>query len=266
MLGDLNPEGRVSNPADAWIRTLPPASAAPDQLVCFPHAGGAASYYGPMAKALGPDVAVLAIQYPGRLDRYHEPPIGSIEEIADQVADALASHLDRPTSLYGHSMGAAVAFEVALRLQAGGHGLGALFVSGRGAPSANRNNGVHQLDDDGLARELIRLGATDPVILADRELLEIVLPTIRADYRAIETYHHRDGVLIDCPIVVLTGSDDPEVDLAQAGAWRQHARGDFELHELPGGHFFLDEQRDRVLEIVRTRLARPPRAPDGRPA
>jgi pyochelin biosynthesis protein PchC len=251
----------VSYPVNPWIRSFGFASAAPLQLVCFPHAGGTASYYRPMAKALAPYVEVLAIQYPGRLERYRESLVDNVDELADHVVGSLLPHLHRPTSLFGHSLGAAVAFEVAVRLEARGHQLRALFVSGRGTPSANRNDGIHELGDDRLAQELTRLGATDPDIITDDELLELLLPTIRADYKASETYLHRGGARTECPLVTLTGSDDPYVEISEADAWRGHARGEFELHELPGGHFFLDQQRDRILDIVRRRLAQPSLSP-----
>lgn len=124
----------MSYPVNPWIRTFGLASTSALQLVCLPHAGGAASYFGPMAREFAPHVEVLAIQYPGRQDRYRERLIDSIEELADHVVDALVPHLYRPTSLFGHSMGAAVAFEVATRLEARGHQVSALFVSGCGAP------------------------------------------------------------------------------------------------------------------------------------
>lgn len=255
------------HPVNPWIRGFGPTPSAPEQLICFPHAGGTAAHFRPMARALAPTVETFAVQYPGRQDRYQEPLIGTIAELADGATEALLPHLHRPTSLFGHSMGAVVAYEVAIRLEARGHDVRTLFVSGQATPSAHRDNGIHTLDDDKLADELRTLAATDPAVLADRELLEVLLPVIRADYRAIETYRRRDGATVNCPIVSLTGSADPHVDPAQAAAWAAHTQHEFEFHELPGGHFFIDQQRDQVLGIVRKRLSLrlPPRTTQGPP-
>lgn len=247
-------------PVDPWIRSLGPAPAAPVRLLCFPHAGGTAGYYRPMAAALAPGIDILAVQYPGRQERFREPPVDSVGELADRVADAVRPLLHRPLSFFGHSMGAAVAYEVALRLQARGHRLRTLFVSGQSTPSARRDRGVHALPDDRLAAELERLGATDAAVLADPELLGILLPAIRADHRAIETYRRSDEPVLDCPIVALTGTADPYVRVAEAAAWSRLTRHGFALHELPGGHFFLDAQRDRVCGILREHLALSPAA------
>ncbi|MFE9025049.1 thioesterase II family protein [Streptomyces iakyrus] len=247
-------------PVDSWIRGFGLAPAAPVRLLCFPHAGGTAAYYRPLAAALAPDVDILAVQYPGRQERFRERLVDTVGELADGVADAVHPLLHQPVSFFGHSMGAAVAYEVALRLQARGHRLRTLFVSGQSTPSARRDRGVHSLPDGLLAAELERLGATDPAILADRELLGVLLPVIRADYRAIETYRRSDEPALDCPIVTLTGTADPYVRPSEAAAWAGLTRHDFAFHELPGDHFFLEAQRDRVCEILRRHLVPSPTA------
>jgi surfactin synthase thioesterase subunit len=241
-------------PLNPWIRSFGLAPTAPVQLLCFPHAGGVAGFYGPLAAALAPEVDVLAVQYPGRQDRFQERLVDSVTELADGIAEAARPLLHRPTAFFGHSMGAAVAYEVALRLEAGAHTLRTLFVSGQRTPSADRDNGIHALPDDRLAAELRRLGATDPDILAHRELLDVLLPTVRADYRAIETYRRADEPPLDCPVVALTGTADPYVTVPEAAGWAGLTRRDFEFHALSGEHFYLDAQRDRVCEILRRRL------------
>ncbi|MFF7177380.1 alpha/beta fold hydrolase [Streptomyces sp. NPDC008121] len=242
-------------PIGPWIRSFGLAPAASVRLLCFPHAGGTAAYYRPMAVALAPDVELLAVQYPGRQDRFRERLVDSVGELADHVADAVRPLLSRPLSFFGHSMGAAVAYEVALRAQARGDGPRTLFVSGQSTPSARRDRGIHALPDGLLAAELERLGATDPAVLADRELLGVLLPAIRADYRAIETYRRSDEPALDCPIVALTGTADPYVRPSEAAAWASLTRRAFAFHELPGDHFFLDARRDHVCEILRGHLA-----------
>ncbi|WP_138796198.1 thioesterase II family protein, partial [Escherichia coli] len=138
-----------------------PAAEPPTRLVCFPHAGGSAAYFHGVSRALSPAVDVLAVQYPGRQDRRHEPLIDSIDGLAARVREELAPWTDRPLALFGHSMGAMVAFEVALRLTADGAAPSVLFASGRRAPSRYREESVHLHDDAGIMAELSRLDGTD---------------------------------------------------------------------------------------------------------
>jgi pyochelin biosynthetic protein PchC len=241
---------------DPWIRRFHPEPTAPTQLACFPHAGGSASFYHPVSNALRPTVEVLAVQYPGRQERHTEPCIQDLVELVDRVVPPLGDALDRPFALFGHSMGATVAYEVARRFE---HDLGRpptmLFVSGRRAPSRKRAESVHLRDDDGLVAELQRLSGTDSQFLGDEELLRMIIPAIRGDYRAIETYTHQPGAELSCPIVVLVGDDDPLTTMDEAQDWARHTTGEVDLHKFSGGHFYLAAHRAGVLRIVRERLA-----------
>ncbi|KOV51332.1 oleoyl-ACP hydrolase [Streptomyces sp. AS58] len=239
----------------AWIRRFHPGPEAPVQLVCFPHAGGAATYYHRLSQAMSPDADVLAIQYPGRQDRLSEPCIEDIPTLADRLVDELVAWSDRPLVLFGHSMGAAVAFEVALRLeQAGSVPLG-LFVSGRMAPSVYRHQRMHLATDAELVAELKTLNAANVQILADETLLRMVLPTIRSDYRAIERYHNPSAPPLHCPIVALTGDADPVADIADVELWARHTLASFRTRVFSGGHFFLDDHADAVRQEIRDHIA-----------
>ncbi|WP_447002596.1 thioesterase II family protein [Saccharothrix isguenensis] len=245
------------HPADAsqpWVRNFHPAPLAGIRLVCLPHAGGSAPFYLPVARALTPGVEVLAVQYPGRQDRRAEPCVDDLGVLADLVAEHLRPWLDRPFALFGHSMGATLGFEVARRL--GGFGLvpRVLFASGRRAPSCRRDERVHLADDDGVIAEMRELSGTNPQVLADDELLRMVLPALRADYRAIETYRCPDGPRLDCPVVALTGDDDPQVTMDEAAAWERHTNRSFTLEVFPGGHFFLADQVAGVLDLITATL------------
>ncbi|MFI2206598.1 thioesterase II family protein [Streptomyces sp. NPDC020192] len=239
----------------AWIRQYRTASPGSPRLVCFPHAGGSASFYFPMATGLSPDIDVLAVQYPGRQERRHEQPIQDIRRLADRVTEALAPWRDEPLHLFGHSMGAVVAYEVALRLrESTGSDPAALYVSGRRGPATRRTETVHLRDDEGLVRELKSLAGTDAALLADDDLLAMILPALRADYRAIETYEHRPAAPLSCPVTVLVGDSDPKVTLAEAEAWRQHTAGDVDLRVFHGGHFYLTAHQADVLKLLRDRI------------
>lgn len=238
----------------AWIRRFNPAPDAAHRLVCFPHAGGSASFYFPVSRALAPAVDVLAIQYPGRQDRRHEPCVDSIHGLADALAEELDGWFDRPVTFFGHSMGASLAYEVARRFEERGTVLHGLFASGRRAPSTVREERVHLLDDDGLIEDISRLSGTDTQVLGDPEILRMILPSIRADYRAAETYRYVPGPRLSCPLTALTGDDDPQVTLDEARAWADHTSGPFDLKVYPGGHFYLNSQAPAVLSALKSHL------------
>ncbi|MFE0027837.1 thioesterase II family protein [Amycolatopsis sp. NPDC059021] len=241
---------------EQWVRRFQPAPDARVRLVCLPHAGGSASFFFPVAKALAPAVEVLGVQYPGRQDRRHEPPLDSIDALAGRILEVLRHFDDRPLALLGHSMGAIIGYELALRMaDAGLPAPVHLFASGRRAPSRYRDDDVHDVSDDRLVAELRKLGGSDAAMLADPELLEMILPAIRGDYRAVETYRHEPGRKLDCPITAFTGDRDPRVSVAEARAWAEHTTGPAELRVLPGGHFFLVDQAAAMIATMTEKLA-----------
>src|SRR5215471_3421821 len=139
---------------DTWLRRYHPCDDGGPQLVCFPHAGGSASYFFPLSALLAPDVEVLAAQYPGRQDRRHEPGVESIDALAASLAPLLNRPRERPYAFFGHSMGAVVAYEVCRRMSASGvPGPDLLIASGRRAPSRYRPSDVHRRSDEGLLDE-----------------------------------------------------------------------------------------------------------------
>lgn len=234
----------------AWIRRFHPAPNAPVRLVCFPHAGGAATYYYPFSQAMSPEADVLAIQYPGRQDRLDESCIEDVPTLADRLVDELVPWSDRPLVLFGHSMGAAVAFEVALRLEQRGVVPLGLFASGRRAPSLHRYERMHLATDAELVAELMELNAANVEVFADETLLRMVLPTIRSDYRAIERYHNPSALPLRCPIIALTGDADPVADVGDVELWARHTSASFRIRVFRGGHFFLDDHADAVRKEI----------------
>jgi surfactin synthase thioesterase subunit len=225
--------------------------------VCLPHAGGSASFYFPLSRALTPEVDVLAVQYPGRQDRRHEPAFASLPELADQIFEVIRHLDDRPLALFGHSMGAVLAYEVALRMKDAGLPMPErLFASGRRAPSRDRYERMHLGSDEELLTEVRKLGGPHAALLADPEILEVIMPAIRGDYRAVENYRCEPGRRLACPVTVLTGDSDPRVSIDEAVAWEEHTTGPTELQVFPGGHFFLVDESARVSGLLADRLAR----------
>lgn len=241
---------KTSQDSAEWVRRFHPSSTATARLVCFPHAGGSASYFFPVSKALSPTIDVVCLQYPGRQERRKDPCLDAVDAFAAHAAEALAPWTDRPLVFFGHSLGALVAFETARRLQAAGTEIAGLFASGRRGPTTVRDERVHLQPDDGLVAELRKLAGTDVSLLGDDEILQMILPAIRSDYRAAETYTYTDGEVLRCPIIAMVGDVDEKVTVAEARTWQQHTTGPFELRVFPGGHFYLNHHQREILAAI----------------
>lgn len=242
----------AAQPDGAWLRRFHASRADAPRLICFPHAGGSASYFFTFARLFAPDVEVLAVQYPGRQDRTAEPSPGSLAELADRVSAVLAPLTDRPTSYFGHSMGSVLAFEVARRAaDRPGAGPLTLFASGYPAPSRIRGGSVHRRDEAGLVQELRDNGGIDERWLDDKDVLATILPPLRADYRLIETHPRTAERLSGVPVAAFTGDRDPHTTLAEAEAWSEATTGPFTLQVLPGGHFYLDDHLSTMAQAIR---------------
>ncbi|MEU3607452.1 alpha/beta fold hydrolase [Streptomyces sp. NPDC035033] len=227
-------------------------------LVCLPHAGGAASTYVPLARALAPAVEVLAVQYPGRQDRRHEPPVDDLGALADALAAEVRDRLEGPYAFFGHSMGAVLAYETARRLRDRQEtGPVRLFLSGRRAPALDPSPHDRLLTDADVMAEVRRLGGTTPAVLDDPEVREMVMPALRADYRAVGSYAWRPGAPLDVPVELYVGDSDPVAPVEQVSAWREFTTATTRLEVFPGGHFYLDRNLPAIAASVTRALSAP---------
>lgn len=231
------------------------------QVVCFPHAGGAASTYRSWAVDAPWDVEIVSVQYPGREDRFAERPVGGLVELAETVAAELLT-AERPFVLFGHSFGALVAYEVACRLTVLARPPAGLVVSGQPAPQLSRGGRLHLGADQELITDVRRLGGTGDAVLSADGLLAALLPAIRWDYTLSETYRSASGVRLNMPVTALRAEDDPEVDAHEAAGWAEVTSADCTWQVFPGGHFYLHRDPVPALAAVVRAARRTPAAAD----
>ncbi|MEQ8344395.1 MAG: alpha/beta fold hydrolase [Sneathiellaceae bacterium] len=251
--------------ADPWIRCPIPRPAAGLRLFCLPYAGGGASLFNDWGRFLPESIEVCGIQLPGREERIAEPAFRQAGTLLPVLLDRLGASLDRPTAFFGHSMGALIAYEASLALAATGREPAHLIVSGQRPPHLMRPGRTsYRLSDAALCEKLRRLNGTPEAVLREPELLNLVLPPLRCDFELAETYRRSLTARLDCPVTVLGGQDDSEVDPRALPAWQEVTRGAVEVRLFPGDHFFLKTGIEPVLATIADALARHLRTPRGR--
>lgn len=236
-----------------WIVRNAPNEAAALRLFCLPYSGGSASVFRQWQRLLSiPELEVCAIQLPGREQRFQERPFFHMHELIPALGEAILPLLDRPFVLFGHSLGALIAFCLSRWLRSEQRRLPRLLmVSGRAAPQVGlRRPPVHHLPDTAFIQELAYYGATPKAVLDDPELRELFLPMLRADFSLFETYTHKEEPPLPCPIVACTGESDHAVLRADVESWRVHTASTFTLHTFDGGHFFLNTASAALLQIL----------------
>ena len=232
---------------------VPDNSSARVRLFCLPYAGAGTAPFHAWPSVLPRDIQVCPIRLPGREGRLKETPYTSVTLLVDDLAPELLPHLDKPFALFGHSMGAIIAFELARELRRRFARVPLrLFASACRAPHRPLTDAALS----GLPRDLLlaevqrQYGEIDRAVLASPALLDLVVPALRADLTMIEAYRYVEETPLDCPISVLGGSHDATVCEADLLAWSRHTGVGFDRCLLPGGHHFLASARDALLDVV----------------
>ncbi|GGM08814.1 MULTISPECIES: thioesterase II family protein [Micromonospora] len=242
-------------------RLVPPPGPADGRpvLVVVPYAGSGVAPFRDWADALADVATVTAVLLPGREHLFGQPALTSMADVLRGLTPQVEALAPRPVVLFGHSMGAVVAFALARQLRRRGVPPAGLIVSGAGSPCRrDPTDLVHLLDDDALLRRTADFGGMPPQLLADRELLGLFTPVLRADFQVLETWPVDPQPPLALPVTVLRGTGDTTVTDHQADGWRTHTVTDPDEHFFAGGHFFVHTARAEVLRTVADVLAAVP--------
>lgn len=250
--------GAIGGTRSNWILRPRPVENARVRLFCFPYAGVGPSVFRPWVGETPSDCELLFVQTPGREGRWREPALTTIPEIAPAVADALLPHLTEPFAFYGHSLGGLIAFEATRQLRRRGGPLPVqLFVGAHRAPQLpNPHPPMRHLPDGEFIDQVRqRYGGIPQAVLDNPELLELMLPCLRADFHAYETYEHVEDEPLPCALSTFGGERDSYVTASELAGWREQASGRFRLRMTGGNHFFLQTHRALILAGIREDLA-----------
>ncbi len=246
-------------PCRAESAAAPEISPGATTLFCLPHAGAGASVYRDWPPLLAPGIDAVPVQLPGREGRHREGLRRSVSQLADELIDPLARRAGPDFALFGHSMGALLGYELARALSARGQPPRRLFVSGLPAPQLGPvRRDAHLLPDPELLALMEELEGTSPEVLASPDLVQLLLPVMRADLEVCETYFHPHESALGVPVTALGGQRDPSAPVEGLRAWGHVTTAGFDAEFFPGGHFYLHTRGEDVIAALRARLPGPP--------
>jgi medium-chain acyl-[acyl-carrier-protein] hydrolase len=250
------PALRTARQPSTWINIPARRPAARLRLACFAHAGGGPAAFAGWPDELTADIEVAAVRLPGRDRRLRERPLNQWSELLDVLVAALPAELAAPFALFGHSVGAMIAYELTARLTAAGSPPQRLILAACRAPHVpSYLPAVHDRPDAEFVAELKRIGATPEEVLADHRLVQLLLPMLRADIALAETWPPSPPRPVTVPLVVVAGDEDPIAPPAAVESWSCYAEAGFSSHTVPGGHFFIRPPATAFLDIMRSAFA-----------
>lgn len=239
--------------SDRWFICPQPSQAAKTRLFLFPYAGGGPAVFSKWGREFSGDIEAWVAHYPGRGARHKEPPINSLAVLVEKFALAIQPFLDKPFVFFGHSLGGLLAFELARRLRRQNHSQPAiLFISACGAPDLpDPYPPAHLLPDAEFLAAVQKFNGIPIELLQQTELMQILLPMLRADVEAVENYRYTADVpRLNIPIIAFGGLDDPRVDRERIEGWALQTVSNFSSQYFPGDHFFLNAARESIITSI----------------
>jgi surfactin synthase thioesterase subunit len=238
----------------SWLGQQPIITKGVTQVICFPFAGGGASAFGSWRKLLTPELNLVPLCPPGRERRRSEPPVTNADIAAEQISRELIQLTDQPLVFFGHSLGAQLAFETAHKLnQMQGSKLSLLIISGSTPPSNRQNKkNWHLLPDEEFIHAISKLGGTPSEVLLNRELMDLFIPALRADFKLLASLSTTKRPALSCPIIAFGGHDDPLVTPQELNEWSQETTNTFDSVIFPGKHFFIQESKGHIISKLNT--------------
>lgn len=242
----------MTTTANSWINTFTLRPQARLRLFCFPYAGGSAAVYRPWLNHLPASVELCAVELPGRGARLRERPFQQLGPLAQAAAEGLLPFLDKPFAVFGHSLGGLLAFEVVRLLRRRGCEPLHLFVSSRRAPHAPENDPpIHHLPESAFVAEVgNRYNGIPKAVRESPELMQLMLPVMRADFAVFESYVYAPAEPLACPISVFGGRADQRVAQEHLAGWREHTRSTCTLRLFEGGHFYWQDEGNRAALLA----------------
>jgi medium-chain acyl-[acyl-carrier-protein] hydrolase len=227
------------------------------RLLSFHHAGGSAAMYRKWPALLPPAVEPLAVQLPGRADRYAEPAFDRMGPLVEALAEVLKPLLDRPFACYGVSMGSRVAWALTHLLRDRSMPTpSALYLACDLAPSQDGDTYPWEGRADGLEGYLREMGGTPPEVLAEPDLVQVLVRTLRADLAVLSTHRFRPAVPLDVRIQAFAGTDDWTAPAERMAPWGAETTARFDLDVVRGGHFFEADAERQVIRTIGQDLVR----------
>lgn len=237
-----------------WFVIPRPNANADLRIICFPYAGGGVSTFQSWVKSIPMNVELVIIQAPGRGERFGEQAYSSMNLLLDDLIRVIPNILNKPYILFGHSLGSRVAFELMNRLKELNYSLPKHFIASgsRGPQHRSLKKPIYNLPNEEFINELKMLNGTPQAVLENKELMELFLPLLAADFKIADTYCYLGNIRFNCQISVFGGEDDVDISLLKLNSWGDLFTTDANVELFPGNHFFIDSHNDLVLKKINT--------------